>query len=558
MITSNDPINPEHIVPVQLNVTGIADIFIEVDTIKFGTSFLGYKDSVYLKIANEGTDILEITNITTGDDQLTVTPSSLSITHSSSDSLTIYLLAENEGAFATTLSFSTNDPDTGEISLPVLSSILIAPDISVSPETFELTIQEANTIVDTLTISNTSGSNLEFDVYIDYLTGANSNNYAIRFGGNDYIDCGNNVLYEFTDWTIEAWIHCRNGGHYDQVIYSETGTAVGDSAVGDKNLKFMLLEGRLDIYLDTYGVSDQHITATSNLGDSKWHHVAAVKSGDNITLYVDAVNEQEETTIRSVDSGLSMRIGHCEADETISLDGLIDEVRIWNVARTQAEIQTNMYIEIQGTEPGLSAYWRLNEGSGNTIYDQTPYNHDGLLHGGLWLPSSSPISPDWLSITTTSGTVDAGSSMDIDVTIDATDLSLGEYSADIVITNNDPDEEIVFIPVTLYVSDLSAEHEATLPTEFALHQNYPNPFNPTTTIEYAIPKKSVVTITVYNIIGQVVDVLVDQTMEPGYYSVQWNARRVGSGVYFYRIIAGDHSSGSGHGFTDVKKCIILK
>jgi len=91
---------------------------------------------------------------------------------------------------------------------------------------------------------------------------------------------------------------------------------------------------------------------------------------------------------------------------------------------------------------------------------------------------------------------------------------------------------------------------STIPKEFSLDQNYPNPFNPTTTIEYSIPKKSDVTISVYNLNGQVVDVLVNRTMEPGYYTTQWDASKVGSGIYIYRITA--------DGFSDVKKCVILK
>jgi poly(3-hydroxybutyrate) depolymerase len=84
----------------------------------------------------------------------------------------------------------------------------------------------------------------------------------------------------------------------------------------------------------------------------------------------------------------------------------------------------------------------------------------------------------------------------------------------------------------------------------ALHQNYPNPFNSVTTIEYSIPKKSDVIINVYNLAGQVVDVLVNQIMEPGHYSVQFDASKLGLGVYFYKIQAGS--------FSDAKKCLVIR
>ncbi|MBU1662930.1 MAG: T9SS type A sorting domain-containing protein, partial [Chloroflexi bacterium] len=89
-----------------------------------------------------------------------------------------------------------------------------------------------------------------------------------------------------------------------------------------------------------------------------------------------------------------------------------------------------------------------------------------------------------------------------------------------------------------------------IPKDYALNQNYPNPFNPITTIQYAIPEKSHVTLTIYNIAGQALEVLENQSKEPGYYSVKWDASKVGSGIYLYRVQAGQ--------FTDVKKCILLK
>ncbi|MBU0713117.1 T9SS type A sorting domain-containing protein [bacterium] len=89
-----------------------------------------------------------------------------------------------------------------------------------------------------------------------------------------------------------------------------------------------------------------------------------------------------------------------------------------------------------------------------------------------------------------------------------------------------------------------------VPSQFGLLQNYPNPFNPTTTIRYDIPKASQVTLTIYNMNGQVVERLVNQKQEPGFYSVNWDALNVSTGVYFYRIQA--------DGFQQVKKCLLIK
>jgi hypothetical protein len=88
------------------------------------------------------------------------------------------------------------------------------------------------------------------------------------------------------------------------------------------------------------------------------------------------------------------------------------------------------------------------------------------------------------------------------------------------------------------------------PSKFSLSQNFPNPFNPSTEIKFDIPKTSNVKLEIYNILGEKNASLVDQILQPGSYSVSWNASNAPSGVYFYRISAGD--------FTATKKLILIK
>ena len=89
-----------------------------------------------------------------------------------------------------------------------------------------------------------------------------------------------------------------------------------------------------------------------------------------------------------------------------------------------------------------------------------------------------------------------------------------------------------------------------LPTAFELKQNYPNPFNPVTTIEYSLPEAAKVTLTVFNTLGQQAAVLVDSYQQAGYKSVEFDASVLSSGIYFYRIEAGD--------FISMKKMILIK
>jgi hypothetical protein len=94
------------------------------------------------------------------------------------------------------------------------------------------------------------------------------------------------------------------------------------------------------------------------------------------------------------------------------------------------------------------------------------------------------------------------------------------------------------------------EVNAAVPDAYALDQNYPNPFNPTTTIRYAIPSAGQVTLTVFNMIGQEVAVLVNEVQDEGYKTVSFDASSFPTGVYTYRITAGT--------FNDVKKMLLVK
>jgi hypothetical protein len=94
------------------------------------------------------------------------------------------------------------------------------------------------------------------------------------------------------------------------------------------------------------------------------------------------------------------------------------------------------------------------------------------------------------------------------------------------------------------------ENLTVIPREFDLNQNYPNPFNPTTVIEFALPVKSKVELSVYNLLGEKIITLVNEEKDAGNHQVLFNAINLSSGIYFYKLQAND--------FVQTKKMILLK
>jgi hypothetical protein len=103
---------------------------------------------------------------------------------------------------------------------------------------------------------------------------------------------------------------------------------------------------------------------------------------------------------------------------------------------------------------------------------------------------------------------------------------------------------------TVFINRTAVGDEDIVPVEFSLSQNYPNPFNASTTIQFNLPEAGEVTIQIYDILGRSVETLISGTQSAGVHSVVWNADNQPSGVYFYRIDAGD--------FSDQKSCLLLK
>jgi chitodextrinase len=139
-------------------------------------------------------------------------------------------------------------------------------------------------------------------------------------------------------------------------------------------------------------------------------------------------------------------------------------------------------------------------------------------------------------------------------------IKSGEMNYKFTDTGSETGHTYFYMLVSVSGSGLPREYEpievtVTAPRTFKLHSNYPNPFNPETTIKFELPKQEKVRLLIYNVLGQVVNELVNEQKKAGYHVIKWNGtdsfgRATASGIYFYRITAGK--------YTNTKKMVLIR
>ena len=152
---------------------------------------------------------------------------------------------------------------------------------------------------------------------------------------------------------------------------------------------------------------------------------------------------------------------------------------------------------------------------------------------------SISVDDSWLTVTPTTGQTPAGETAQVSITVDATDLAVGEYTVEIVVLSSGGAP--VVIPLHLLVDETTGTPE--IPAGLALAQNAPNPFNPATRITFALPRDAHVELTVHDLRGRLVRTLSSGGMTAGAHEVRFDGngddgRRLASGTYIYRLKAG--------------------
>ncbi len=180
--------------------------------------------------------------------------------------------------------------------------------------------------------------------------------------------------------TIEAWIHADSFTANAGIIHKGDASDSSDAAY---ELKLGASGSETKIVFAVYDASGTvySITGTTDLVSYKRYHIAGVwdSSASTMTLYINGVQEATGTVAAARNSAGSLRIGARFTGGADPFDGKIDEVRIWNIARTQTQIRDAMCQRLAGNESGLVAYYRFDLESGTRCPDYTGTGNDGTM-----------------------------------------------------------------------------------------------------------------------------------------------------------------------------------
>jgi len=250
--------------------------------------------------------------------------------------------------------------------------------------------------------------------------------------------------------------------------------------------------------------------STTVLAKDAWYHVAATFDGAIAKIYINGREESSKAATvapRSLVNSLILGAKKSSAGTEYHYQGWLDEVRIWNAARSQSEIAATMYQTLTGAEANLVACFSFNEGAGQATLDRSANAHSGRFGE---LSVSDDADPQWVV----------------------------------------SDRPTAAMPKKSEPAAPAAAAQPILPEQFALNQNYPNPFNAGTLITFEIPvqKEAVeASLEIYDLSGRRIAEIWHGTAQPGRHQATWNGldangQTAASGVYFYRLRAGQFSA----------------
>ncbi len=328
-----------------------------------------------------------------------------------------------------------------------------------------------------------------------------------------YITGNINTNYLQNDFTLEMWI--------------KTKTLLGGPILTFGNLGVGLYVAGNGLGFADIGINNGPGTNVSNINGKKinddvWHHIAGVRSQNIVKLYVDGELDCVKSVVQEPNFSSETYVIKC--------DGSIDEIRVSNIDRFSTKNENQLYppsplypinsaINI-AINPALS--WNYVIGATSYELQVSPFsNFDICIFDGITIETSRVIGP----------------------------LSFANvyYWRVRAINANEFGE---FSTIRTFRTVITLDVEKNISYKYALEQNYPNPFNPSTKISFSIAKTTNVKLEVFDMLGKLVKSLVNEEKAPGFYSIEFNAKNIPSGVYVYTIKTNE--------FSETKRMVLVK
>ncbi len=207
--------------------------------------------------------------------------------------------------------------------------------------------------------------------------GMDSPGNALDFNGtNNYVNIGNVPELSFDGvlpYTFEAWVKPDSAGSGGYIIGKfDEGLSVGTY------LFDVLNDGRIR---SSRNISPWEVLSSEQILSDEYSHIATTYDGATLRVYINGKDAGSIVIGNTSSTSLPVMIGAAQVSGSPGgfFDGAVDELRVWNVARTPTEIQDNMHNTLAGSESGLVAYYRFDHTSGKTLTDLTSYGNDGTL-----------------------------------------------------------------------------------------------------------------------------------------------------------------------------------
>ena len=422
-IQSNDPVHPRVTLPVTFAVGGEPLARLDPPTLTFANAFVGYPTTRQLRIHNDGTGPLVISDISINRPTLQVTPATLTVPLGASRVVSVTYQPTTMETLTATLTISTNQPLTPLLTLPVTGQTLAPPVVAVAPTAITETLASGDVRDGQLTISNTGSSPLQWRLEIS------------RSHTSDLLQPSNRTV-GIVGWYADVL--------YNSLIADNALSAYSFTDLGD-NWTAATLQP-YDLILvdeDDGGITAIEAAALRSYGAN---HPVILGMDDVVALATNVRNDLYAifgvTNAQNADFTFGSLSSHPIAEGLTPISAVGGD---------------NDYFQSAGAEwvvrdPAGRSFVLAYEGASRAVimgenlsswYDASP----ALVHNALFWAGAA-----WLSGAPDSGTIAPGGSANVLLTLDATNLVSGAYGANLYVLSNDPATPRVTIPVTLRVT----------------------------------------------------------------------------------------------------------